>query len=82
MLAENQPSWDPWNQCGADHKSGTTPVASSDYANQAVLFPDQLSLGDDLILHALGVTWSVDSIRQKRRRTGRSAGETTTALVR
>jgi hypothetical protein len=33
------------------------------YAFQAVLDPKQLSLGDELILHGLGVVWTAEGIQ-------------------
>jgi hypothetical protein len=38
------------------------------YAFQAVLDSNQLSLGDELILHALGVAWTAERIQAKLRR--------------
>ena len=39
----------------------STECSSVRYAQQAVLDPDQLSLGDQLILHALGAAWNAES---------------------
>ncbi len=58
MLAENQPPWEPGKQCAAGYECcRITTNVSVEYANQDILFPDQFSLGDELILHALGVAW-------------------------
>jgi hypothetical protein len=38
----------------------TTQSANVNYAYQAVLYPGLLSLGDELILHALGAAWTAD----------------------
>ena len=38
------------------------------YAFQAVLDPKQLNLGDELILHGLGVVWATEKAQPKRRR--------------
>jgi hypothetical protein len=40
--------------------------ANVHYAYQAVSRPDLLSLGDQLILHALGVAWTAEKIRPNR----------------
>jgi hypothetical protein len=45
----------------------TTQNASVHYAYQALLHPNHLSLGDHLILHALGVAWTPEKNRSKRR---------------
>jgi hypothetical protein len=45
----------------ADNQLSPHPSLSVDFANQSVLFPVQLSLGDHLILHALGVAWREES---------------------
>ena len=69
MVADNQPPRDPGNQWGADPESGrTAPNVSIECAIQDVFFPGKLSLGDHLILHALGVAWSEESLVPKRRR--------------
>jgi hypothetical protein len=69
MLEDNQPPWDPGNQCGEDYELGCImPGVSLDHANQTVLFPDQLSLADQLILHALGVAWRAQTVPPLRRR--------------
>ena len=39
--------------------------ANVHYAYQAVSEPDLLDLGDQLILHALGVAWIAEKIRRK-----------------
>ena len=39
----------------------STECSSVRYAQQAVLDPDQLSIGDQLILHALGAAWNAES---------------------
>ena len=41
--------------------------ANVHYAYQTVSHPDLLSLGDQLILHALGVAWTAETIRPKPR---------------
>jgi hypothetical protein len=43
-----------------------TESANVHYAFQAVLDPDQLTLGDHLILHALGVAWRAEGSRRNR----------------
>jgi hypothetical protein len=45
-----------------------TQSANVHYAFQAVLDPEQLSLGDELILHGLGVRWTAERVQAKRRR--------------
>jgi hypothetical protein len=45
-----------------------TQSSSVQYAFQAVQDPNQLSLGDELILHALGVAWIAKTIPAKQRR--------------
>lgn len=69
MPAQNQPPLHHSNRDTADsacehcegilrHESWCiTQSAGVNYAHQAPLFPNQLSLGDQLILHALGVAW-------------------------
>jgi hypothetical protein len=39
--------------------------ATIQYAFRAVLQPDLLNLGDQIILHALGVAWGVDLVWPK-----------------
>jgi len=79
MMTNDQPTWRHSNQYSADsacvhcegvvrHESWcSTQCAIVHYAHQATVFPSQLSFADHLILHALGVTWSEDSIPPKRR---------------
>jgi hypothetical protein len=45
-----------------------TQSSSVHYAFQAVEDPNQLSLGDELILHALGVAWIAKRVPAKHRR--------------
>ena len=45
----------------------TTQSASVHYAYQAVLDPNQLSLGDELVLHALEVAWTAERSQAKLR---------------
>jgi hypothetical protein len=44
-----------------------TQSATVRYAFQAALDPNQLSLGDELILHALGVAWTAERVQAKLR---------------
>jgi hypothetical protein len=44
-----------------------TQSANVDYAFQAVLDASQLSPGDELILHALGVAWTAETVQAKLR---------------
>jgi hypothetical protein len=44
-----------------------TQSATVRYAFQAALDPSQLSLGDELILHALGVAWAAERVQAKLR---------------
>lgn len=45
-----------------------TQSATVSYAFRAVLDHHQLSLGDELILHGLGVIWTAEKVQAKRRR--------------
>jgi hypothetical protein len=51
----------------AEKRLPSHPSLSVDCANHTVLFPEQLSLGDHLILHALGAAWREESTPAKRR---------------
>jgi hypothetical protein len=69
MFENTQPPWDPGNQYGLHNElSCITPSLSVDHTNERVLLPDELSLADELILHALGVTWRAQTVAPKRRR--------------
>jgi hypothetical protein len=69
MLEENQPPWDPGNRCSADYDLDCIPPdLNVDHTSQIVLFPDQLSLADELILHALGVAWRAQTVPRTRSR--------------
>jgi hypothetical protein len=79
MPTQNQLPWSHSNRYSADsaclHCEGVIrheswcPVqnASVLYAYRTVSEPDLLSLGDQLILHALGVTWTAAKLRPKLR---------------
>ena len=45
-----------------------TQSATVHYAFQAVLDSNKLSLGDELMLHGLGVVWATEKVQAKRRR--------------
>jgi hypothetical protein len=69
MFEDIQPPWDPGNDYGLDNElSCITPSLSVDHTNQTVLLPDELSLADELILHALGVAWRAQTVAPRRRR--------------
>ena len=79
MPTQNQLPWGHSNRYSADsaclhcegvirHESWCLEQnANVHYAYQAVSEPDWLSLGDQLILHALGVAWTAETIQPKRR---------------
>ena len=55
-------------QCGGIVRCETwcnTESSNVRYAHHVLLYPNHLSLGDQLILHALGVTWTAESIQLK-----------------
>ena len=54
-----------------------TQNANSYYAFEAVLDPTQLSVGDELSLHALGVVWSTEKNSIKPRAPQRPSGRRT-----
>jgi hypothetical protein len=79
MPTQNQLPWSHSNQYSADsacaHCEGVIrheswcPAQNANvlYAYQAVSEPHLLSLGDQLILHALGVAWTRKKLRPKLR---------------
>jgi len=54
-------------RCNCHEPWCTTQNASVQYAYQAVSQADLLNLGDQLILHALGVAWVVNPFLESRR---------------
>jgi hypothetical protein len=78
MQVQNQPPLHHSNRYSAEsacaHCEGVirheswcaTQSATVSYAFLAVLDPNQLSLGDELILHGLGVIWTTEKLQAKR----------------
>jgi len=77
MATQDETPWWHSNQYSADsacahcggvirHESWCQTLSGDvQYAYQAVLHPNHLSLGDRLILHALGVTWMAERMQPK-----------------
>jgi len=77
MCAKDQPTWRHNNEysddsacleCGGIIRCEpwcNIECSTVRYVHQAVLDPDRLSTGDQLILHALGVAWKAESIQPK-----------------
>jgi len=53
------------DRCNCHEPWCSTQNANVQYAYRALLEPDVLNLGDQLILHALGVIWATDSVWSK-----------------